>query len=309
MESTAAAAEPIAPESRVPKPLIAGYDGREAGLDALALADALATARGDHVIAAYVSEWLPPQAANDRHRQLDVRARLQVLRGAVDEILPDGGNGRPVAICDVPAHNAAVGLHDVATSEGARAIVLGSTHRGPVGRVAVGATGARLLIKAPCSLAVAPRGFRDHNKRLERVAVAVDGCADCEDALHEAMSLTSALAGSLVALAVVPLPGRIRATPRRAGELLARVGSMLERCGAGDVKRQVLEGSPARAIARATEDFDLLVVGCRAAGGPLGHPTLRVSRELMHGTGVPVIVVPGHIDRKLGTPNPSTEAR
>ena len=197
------------------------------------------------MIAAYVSEWLPPQAASDRHRQLDVRARLQVLRGAVDEILPDGANGRQVAIYDVPAHTASRGLHDLATSEGARAIVLGSTHRGPVGRVAVGATGARLLVKAPCSLAVAPRGFREHrNKRLERVAVAVDGCADCEDALHEAMSLTSALAGSLVALAVVPLPGRIRATPRRAEELFARVGSMLERCGAGDMKRQGTRRQP-----------------------------------------------------------------
>ena len=38
------------------------------------------------------------------------------------------------------------------------------------------------------------------------------------------------------------------------------------------------------------------MVGCRATGGPLGHPTLRsVSRELMHGTGVPVIVVPERI--------------
>ena len=106
MEGTAATAEPIARERHVPTPLIAGYDGREAGLDALALADTLTTARGDHMIAAYVSEWLPPQAANDRHRQLDVRARLQVLRGAVNEILPDGSNGRPVAIYDVPAHTA-----------------------------------------------------------------------------------------------------------------------------------------------------------------------------------------------------------
>ena len=215
-----------------------------------------------------------------------MRARLQVLRGAVDEILPHGGNGRPVAIRDVPAHSAsrwASRSRDLRGSARDRPWI----HPPRTGRArGRGRTAARLLVKAPCSLAVAPRGFRDQQQTsFERVAVAVDGCADCEDALHEAMSLTSALAGSPGGALRGAAPGRIRATPRRA-ELLARVDAMLERCGAGDMKRQSAEGSPAAAIARAAEDFDLLVVGCRAAGGPLGHPTLRsVSRELMHSTG------------------------
>ena len=112
---------------------------------------------------------------------------------------------------------------------------------------------------------------------------------DCQSALHEAMSLTSALAGSLVALHV--------ASPRGCGErLLSDVDSMLARSGAAGVARRVLEGRPAAAIADAAAEFDLLVLGCRNVGGPLGHPTLRsVSRDLMHGAGVPVIVVPEQV--------------
>jgi nucleotide-binding universal stress UspA family protein len=273
--------------------MIVGYDGRETSRDALMLADVLATTRSDPLIAAHVSEALHPFATNDRRRQHDVMDRLHALRGVVDDVLPHRGANRTVGLRDVAAHSASRGLHDLAAAEGARAIVLGSTHHGPVGRVALGTTGARLLLKAPCSVAVAPAGFQERGQRpFERVAVAVDGCADCQGALHEAMSLTSALAGSLVALSVAP--SHLVASSGRTGERLhAAVDAMLERSGAASLARRMLEGQPAAAIAEAAEDFDLLVLGCRAVGGPLGHPTLRsVSRELMHGTKVPVLVVP-----------------
>jgi nucleotide-binding universal stress UspA family protein len=267
--------------------VIVGYDGRDASRDALALADLLATTRSDPLIAAYVSEALHPFGRNDRRRQHDVMDRLHLLRGVVNEVLPHRGVDRTVGLRDVAAHSASRGLHDLAAGEGARAIVLGSTHHGPAGRVAVGSTAARLLLGAPCHLAVAPLGFHTGGQRsFERVAVAVDGCPDCQGALHEAMSLTSAGAGSLVALSVAPS----RHTPE---QLLYDVDAMLERSGARNVERHLLEGRPAAAIARAANDFDLLVLGCRAMGGPLGHPTLRsVSRELMHSSRVPVLVVP-----------------
>ncbi len=276
--------------------MIAGYDGRDASRDALALADALATARSDPLIAAHVSDTLHPYGMNDRGRQKDVMHRLHLLRGVVDEVLPNRGADHVVGLRDVAAPNASRGLHDLAAGEGAGAIVLGSTHHGPIGRVAVGTTGARLLLRAPCSVAVAPLGFRDGVPHpFERVAVAVDGCPDCLGALQEAMSLTSTLGGRLVALSVAP--SRFMKSPSRSNgeQLLSAVESMLERSGAGDVERRLLEGQPAAAIARAANDFDLLVLGCRATGGALGHPTLRsVSRELMHHSSVPVLVVPEH---------------
>ncbi len=289
-EATAAEDTPEAEGLPAPRPVIAGYDGRDTSRDAIALADVLATARRDPLVAAYVSEALHPFGRNDRRRQQDVMKRLHALRGVVDELLPHRGTDHSVGLRDVAAHSPSRGLHDLAAGEGARAIVLGSTHHGPVGRVAVGSTAARLLVEAPCHLAVAPTGFHTGGQRsFERVAVAVDGCPDCQGALLEAMSLTSAVAGSLVALSVAP-------SSHTSEHVLTGVDEMLERSGARNIERRRLEGRPAAAIARAANDFDLLVLGCRAVGGPLGHPTLRsVSRELMHSSRVPVIVVPAQV--------------
>jgi nucleotide-binding universal stress UspA family protein len=50
-------------------------------------------------------------------------------------------------------------LAELARSERADLIVLGSTHRGTVGRVLPGAMAYRLLGEAPCAVAVAPPGF------------------------------------------------------------------------------------------------------------------------------------------------------
>jgi nucleotide-binding universal stress UspA family protein len=50
-------------------------------------------------------------------------------------------------------------LAELARSRRADLIVLGSTHRGPVGRVVPGATVEKLLGQAPCAVAVAPPGF------------------------------------------------------------------------------------------------------------------------------------------------------
>ena len=116
------------------------------------------------LIAAYVSEELHPFGRNDRRRQRDVMNRLHELRHAVDEVLPHRRTDHPVGLRDVPALSASLGLHDLAAGEGARAIVLGSTHRGPVGRVAVGSTAASLLLEAPCYVAVAPLGFRERGR-------------------------------------------------------------------------------------------------------------------------------------------------
>jgi nucleotide-binding universal stress UspA family protein len=296
-EAAAETDAPPTPGRGAPRPVIVGYDGRDASRDAIALADVMATSRRDPLVAAHVSEALHPFGRNDRRRQHDVMDRLHLLRGVVDEVLPHRGADRVVGLRDVAAHSASRGLHDLASGEGARAIVLGSTHHGPVGRVAVGSTAARLLLGAPCHVAVAPLGFRDGGHRpLEKIAVAIDGCPDCQGALREAMSLTSALAGSLVALSVAP-PRVVKAPAQHTAErLLDDVESMLERSGARNIERRLLEGRPATAIARAANDFDLLVLGCRAVGGPLGHPTLRsVSRELMHNSRVPVIVVPAQV--------------
>ena len=80
------------------------------------------------------------------------------------------------------------------TEEGADAIVLGSTHRGPLGRVLVGSVAERLLTGAPCGIVVAPRGYGEGDPAgLPRViAVGFDGSPESRRALAQASELAQA---------------------------------------------------------------------------------------------------------------------
>ena len=60
---------------------------------------------------------------------------------------------RAVACNSVPAASSR------SPTPSALAIVVGSSHRGPVGRIVPGSVGERLLHGAPCPVAVAPRGY------------------------------------------------------------------------------------------------------------------------------------------------------
>jgi nucleotide-binding universal stress UspA family protein len=276
------------------RPVIAGYDGRAHGLDALALGGAIAAARRAVMIAAHVSDPSRRFGEAERSGHRERMDQFRSIREGVASALTDAAGAVAVGVRSLPALNPARGLHDLAESERAATIVVGSSHHGPIGRVLVGSTGARLLVRAPCPIAVAPRDFRERTPRFERVAIAVDGCASCAAALREAAELSATLGAELSALTVIPhrdLPG---APERRTREALVdRVDAMLAESGAGELDRIVLEGRTVDQLARAAADFDLLVLGCRETGGPLGHPTVNsVSRDLMHRASSPVLVVP-----------------
>jgi nucleotide-binding universal stress UspA family protein len=75
----------------------------------------------------------------------------------------------------------------------------------------------------------------------------------------------------------------------RAQALLAAVTAPLEQAAPGiGVRGQVVPGSPALALLRATADADLLVVGARKRHGQLG----AVTHAVLHHAACPVAVVP-----------------
>jgi nucleotide-binding universal stress UspA family protein len=57
------------------------------------------------------------------------------------------------------------GLLDTAVAAQADLIVVGSAHHVPVGGVLLGSVGERLLIGAPCAVAIAPRGHAARESR------------------------------------------------------------------------------------------------------------------------------------------------
>ena len=113
-------------------PVVVGYDGRPQGHDALALGSSLARALDAPLIVAvvYPSEDVGSSLPAEEHRaRADRLARegADEVAGALDT------SPYPVAGRS-PAH----GLHDLAEAEGAAALVVGASHRGPVGRVLAG---------------------------------------------------------------------------------------------------------------------------------------------------------------------------
>jgi hypothetical protein len=114
--------------------------------------------------------------------------------------------------------------------------------------------------------------------------VALDGRADSAGALAEAAALAGDARGLLVAMNVSP--SRLRTSRRGRAALDEGVNAMVARCP-DDVERVTLRGRPAAALAHASHDLDLLVVGCRAH-----RVTRSVSRELVASSASPLVVVP-----------------
>lgn len=281
--------------------LIAGYDGSVHAVDGLALAELLSeTTHAELLVVAVVPHEFP-YAPGSEELEEALRARAQdMLVDAVAE--SDRVQTRVVA-----ARAAAQGLLEVAESEQADALIVGSSHRGTVGRVLVGSVAERLLHGSPCPVAVAPAGYRERAERgLRVVGCAFDGSDEARLAVQHA-EFIARRAGAALRLIAVHEPelifgiDQVPAAYDR-GELARserkRLDRELEAAAAAvepgiEVRREVLEGSAVETLAAAAEDgLDLLAVGSRQYG-PVRRVLLGgVSSGLVRSSPVPVLVVP-----------------
>jgi nucleotide-binding universal stress UspA family protein len=284
--------------------IIVGWDGSSHAEDALELGRLLSRATGARLIAAEVS--------------LD---RLGVLRGrgpredrgehpvAARAAGPGAARVEPRTVAGTSAGR---GLHDLAEEVGAEIVVLGSTHRGSLGRVFLGTVADDLVHGAPCAVAIAPNGYakRYANRLLNVVVVAFDASPEARAAAGAAARIAQAAGASLRVLAVHEPPPLASASPEADWELaeaMAGEEERLEREVAALVESlppavspeaRVVSGHPARTLAGETErDVDLLVIGSRGHG-PLGRVLLgSVSSEIVRSASCPVMVVPRSASR------------
>ena len=146
-----------------------------AASDAVALGTRLAKACDASLILALVLRDPPLGVGQAQYRAIiddvvrEERERtLEPVRERLD--LPD------VRVQVVAAPSPARGLHAMAEREAADLIVVGSSHRGAMGRVLAGSIAERLLHGSPCALAVAPVGYATRDGAgLAVVGVAYDG--------------------------------------------------------------------------------------------------------------------------------------
>jgi len=280
--------------SEKPMRVLVGFDGSDGGRDALELAGALSKATGASLLVATVIPY-GPLPIDFRALESDAAAEAEPLfeearerlRGLEVETRAFGG-GSPSGVID-----------DLAEREELDMIVVGSPHRGAVGRALLGSVAHGLLQGAPCAVVVAPRGYakRPH-EGFDLIGLGYDGTAESKAALHRARAMAEATDAAIRVFTVVAppvaLPGVVGYTPvnppqpeRVLEQGVKGVGSSVP------VEGRLLEGPPAEALAEACEeDVDLLVVGSRNYGPAMRVLLGSVSRKLVNEAPCPVLVVP-----------------
>ena len=261
------------------------FDGSDQAGDALGLGRLLCKVTGARVIAASVYDGGSGMREAYRSEWRDE------MRGAAEAALAEVGEGAEGVTVDSSC--AARGLHDLAEHEQADLIVVGSCHRGRIGRVLAGSVGERLLQGAPCGVAIAPRGFADREvATVGVIGVGYDASPESKGALASAVELARAAGARVRIVSLVKPPERPLASegPVPAGEwaflatirrdLQAAVDEALAEFPPDvEVSAEVITG-PTEDLGE-REDVDLLVIGSRGYG-----PMRRV---LLGSTSTPLV--------------------
>jgi nucleotide-binding universal stress UspA family protein len=266
--------------------IVVGVDCRQGGRDALALAALLQSVGGGELVA--VHACAPAPLLHE-----DVLTRVDT------ELAHVGATARPLVVTDrSPAH----ALRTIAERDGAELIVIGSTHRTGAERVLAGDEASATLHFAPCSVAIAPRGFASGARSLRRIGVGLDDSPESRVALALACRLAHLAGASVRATTVVAAPvplwpaiawdpawtGSANAVPHRDDRLLASIVAELD----DDVAHEVAVGTAWKELTSRSADVDLLVVGARAYGPVrrllLGSTSTRLARH----AACPLLVTP-----------------
>jgi nucleotide-binding universal stress UspA family protein len=197
-----------------------------------------------------------------------------------------------------------LGLVGLAERERAGTLVVGSPHRGAIGRTLLGSVAHHVLHHAPCEVIVAPRGYagRERQPRIAMVGVAYDGTAESRTALRRAEALCRDTGASLHLIVaedpvVAGIEGGEEFTPLTnatavLSAAIAEVAPTIRVDGETlDPGWHKADKSVAKAIAEACEpDVDILVAGTRK---PLDRLLLgSITGHLIDEAPCAVLVVP-----------------
>src|SRR4051794_21271242 len=265
---------------------LVGWEGSQRSLDALELALLLAAPAG--VVTAMCSYWWEPLSA----RIGKAAPGEMAMRSGAEEtlaLLPHCP-GRVLRTVPAPGSSPAQALLDLTADRGFDLIVVGSTHRGAVGRVVAGTTADALVHHGSVPVAVAPLGYRERAPRLGRVGVGYDGSRPARAALAAAAGLAKERDAELVVLAAPDrapvLAGGHDAAQEDVDAAIAALATGVR------VRGELLVGAPAEALIERAADLDLIVVGSKGHG-VIGRAAFgSVSHALMVGSTTPVLVHP-----------------
>jgi nucleotide-binding universal stress UspA family protein/GNAT superfamily N-acetyltransferase len=281
--------------------IIVGIDGSNGGRDALALAKKLAGQDAEMVlVTAFPHDEVANRATSPGFESL--------LREDVDKVLHESAAGdsrcRVHAVADSSPARA---LHDEADREDADLIVVGSCHRGPIGRILVGDVSRATLHGAPCPVAVAPHGYRDAgDASIQTIGVGYNATDESLDALAFSARLAEAVDGRLRLLTAVTSPASMGPAYMYAynwAEVQAqsRLAAELEISNAADTlsvptETETIDQSPGVALEHLSEQVDLLIAGSRGWGATHRVVLGSTTDHIAHHAHCPVIIVPSPVN-------------
>jgi nucleotide-binding universal stress UspA family protein len=282
----------------VTKNIFIAVDAAERTLDALALGKVLSDATGAPVVLLSVFPYDPLEdpTAEDLSR----------VRHEAQGILIELGEGAGVKVAEVrvvASNRVARELHRVTEEDTTGVMVLGSTSRGPLGRLLPGTMGERLLAGDGAPLAMATRGYAERPAaRLDRIGVGFDGSDESRLAIDAGLLLARSSGARLRVICVFEhlavrsvVSGRTGAAAlnlhraelrRNFDEVLAEQREELA------VQGRFLEGSARELLAAESADLDLLVTGSRGYGPRAAILLGGTTHSLMRTAECPVLVLP-----------------
>ena len=179
-------------------------------------------------------------------------------------------------------------------------IVVGPSSRVGLGRLRPGSVGERLLSGASVPVAVAPSGYSSGERRLATVVCAFDGSPESRLALDWADELARQDNAQLRVISVhspitwgdIGMDGAVsrESTNEALREEIER--EQLEAITDRRAHAVVLTGNPARELARASKEADILVMGSRGYGPVRATLLGGVSQYVIRHASCPVVVCP-----------------
>jgi nucleotide-binding universal stress UspA family protein len=281
--------------------ILVGVDGTAGADDAVAFALALAGVTGAtlRLATAFPYDDFRSRASNEAYRDALRVDALELIDRVAAEV---GGDVPTEVVADTSPPHA---LHTLCEETGAALVVVGSTHRGPVGRVLPGSTAERLLHGSPCAVAIVPHGYSTGEHPMRTIGVGYDGSDECELALASAVELARRVGAELRVMRVfdstqvgtpalmtgpgyyLPIHKEIEA--RQKADLERRVAELPDDVGAEAV---FVAGPPARELAGFSHTVDVLLVGSRGYGPARAVLLGGISHALVRDAACPVIVLP-----------------
>jgi nucleotide-binding universal stress UspA family protein len=268
--------------------LVVGCDGSEGARDAVALARLLARADGTLLLVDVAPRHALSRRLGD-HSPADFSAARHAL-----------AIGRPTAppieTLRVRADSPAEALADLAGDERYDLVVVGSSHRGVVGRAFLGSVAKSLIHRSPVPVAVAPKGFAS-NRALHRLVVGFDGSIEAKAALGWAEALAVARDAELeiftVATPPVSIPGALGYRAPGPAEPFEPLEEAVDRVEDGlEMHAHLRVGHAAPSLAAACRGADLLIIGTQTHGALEEALIGSVADALVAEPSCPVVAVP-----------------